>query len=70
MIFIETSIFTKLLPRYLSDDEYRSDQEISELLSLEMCLNEQLLYSTLRGHKHQRKHYKTTHVVPTTLALL
>ena len=23
MIFIETSIFTKLLPKYLTDDEYR-----------------------------------------------
>jgi len=23
MIFIETTIFTKLLPKYLSDDEYR-----------------------------------------------
>ena len=26
MIFIETSLFTKLLPDYLSDDEYRSLQ--------------------------------------------
>ncbi len=26
MIFIETSFFTKLLPDYLSDDEYRSLQ--------------------------------------------
>lgn len=26
MIFIETSIFTKLLPKYLSDDEYRAFQ--------------------------------------------
>jgi len=26
MIFIETTIFTKLLPKYLSDDEYRALQ--------------------------------------------
>lgn len=26
MIFIETSIFTRLLPKYLSDDEYRAFQ--------------------------------------------
>jgi len=26
MIFIETSLFTKLLPNYLSEDEYRSLQ--------------------------------------------
>ena len=26
MIFIETSIFTKILPNYLSDDEYRGLQ--------------------------------------------
>jgi len=26
MIFIETSLFTRLLPNYLSDDEYRSLQ--------------------------------------------
>lgn len=26
MIFIETTIFTKLLPKYLNDDEYRSLQ--------------------------------------------
>jgi len=26
MIFIEASIFTKLLPKYLSDDEYRAFQ--------------------------------------------
>ena len=26
MIFIETTIFTKLLPKYLTDDEYRAFQ--------------------------------------------
>ncbi len=26
MVFIETSIFTKLMPKYLSDDEYRAFQ--------------------------------------------
>jgi mRNA-degrading endonuclease RelE of RelBE toxin-antitoxin system len=26
MIFIETTIFTKMLPKYLSDDEYRALQ--------------------------------------------
>jgi hypothetical protein len=26
VVFIETSIFTKLLPNYLSDDDYRSLQ--------------------------------------------
>ena len=26
MIFIETTIFTKLLPKYLADDEYRALQ--------------------------------------------
>ena len=26
MVFIETSLFTKLLPRYLNDDEYRALQ--------------------------------------------
>jgi len=26
MIFIESSIFTKILPKYLSDDEYRAFQ--------------------------------------------
>ena len=36
-----------------------------------MCLNEQLSYSTLRGHQHfNRKRRKTTHLVPTTFALL
>jgi hypothetical protein len=27
MIFIETSLFTKLLPDYLTDDEYRALQD-------------------------------------------
>ena len=26
MVFIETSLFTKILPEYLSDDEYRALQ--------------------------------------------
>ena len=26
MVFIETSLFTKLLPKYLSDDEYKAFQ--------------------------------------------
>ncbi len=27
MLFIETALFTRLLPRYLSDDEYRKFQD-------------------------------------------